>query len=419
MNDAGVKTESAGLGTGGPRNTHSDDRDQAVPSGIDRAQAPVQILHADVNELRPIDCGAPGTDFLAILWAGAVPVGQVYGRVNCQGRVDVDVLHRAAASAAAPSAPLYLEGPRPRTTSVIICTRDRADALARALASLREQTRRPDQIVVVDNASTDERVRAVTISTGAEYVRENRPGLAIARNTGARIATGEIIAYTDDDVILHSHWLERLVAAFDSPEVMAVTGLVLPAELATGAQVLFERQWGFGRGFRRIDFDQKYFTRFRPYGCPVWSIGAGASMAFRQEAFAAVGFFDERLAVGAAGCSEDSEFWYRLLAAGWTCRYEPSAIAYHFHRRERDALARQIFAYMRGHVTALLIQFERHHHWGNLRRLLVFLPVWYARRSARRLVRGVDDTNHLLTVEVRGALAGVIYYLRTPRPPGD
>jgi GT2 family glycosyltransferase len=418
MNDGGMNKKSVGLGTGGPRKTHSDDRNQAVPSGIDRVQAPVQILHVDVNELRAIDCGMPGTDFLAILWAGAVPVGQVYGRVNCQGRVDVDVLPRAAA-AAAPSAPLCIEGPRQRTTSVIICTRDRADALARALTSLREQIRSPDQIIVVDNASTDERVRAVTISTGAEYVRENRPGLDIARNTGARMATGEIIAYTDDDVILHPHWLERLIAAFDSPDVMAVTGLVLPAELETGAQVLFERQWGFGRGFRRIDFDQEYFARFRLYGCPVWNIGAGANMAFRQEAFAEVGFFDERLDVGAAGCSGDSEFWYRLLAAGWTCRYEPSAVAYHFHRRERDALARQIFAYMRGHVTALLIQFERHRHWGNLRRLLVTLPVWYVGRSARRLVRGADDTNHLLRDEVRGALAGVIYYLRTPRPPGD
>ena len=136
-------------------------------------------------------------------------------------------------------------------------------------------------------------------------------------------------------------------------------------------------------------------------------------MAFRRRAFEKVGYFDERLDVGAAGCSGDSEYWYRLLAAGWTCRYEPSAVAFHFHRRDHEALGRQIFAYMRGHTAALLVQFERHGHLGNLRRILWTLPTCYARKAVRLFWYGVDDTNCLLSQEVKGALAGIFYYLST------
>jgi GT2 family glycosyltransferase len=384
-------------------------------------QPRIELLHLQTAQLSDPPRCSPGGEFLAIIWTGDQPVGQVYGRADDAGRIDPQALRNATEDALiqddrdSDSA----EAPAPRTASVVICTRDRAETLARTLRSLREQTRRPDQIVVVDNASRGQRTRSVALAAGADYVREDRPGLDIARNTGARKATAEIVAYTDDDVTLHPRWLERLIAAFDSEGVMAVTGLVLPAELETSSQILFERHWGFGRGFRRIDFDARYFARHLQYGCPVWKIGAGASMAFRRRAFAEVGYFDERLDVGAAGCCGDSEYWYRILAAGFTCRYEPSAVAFHFHRRDHDALARQIFAYMRAHVVALLIQFERHGHFGNLRRLLVSLPYWYGRRVARRILRGTDDTNRLLFVEIRGALAGLIYYLRARRtPPG-
>src|SRR5262249_52194285 len=163
------------------------------------------------------------------------------------------------------------------------------------------------------------------------------------------------------------------------------------------------------------DFDRAFFSRHRSRGCPTWEIGAGANMAFRRSAFTRIGYFDERLDVGAAGCSGDSEYWYRVLAAGWSCRYEPSAVVFHRHRRSFAALDRQILAYMRGHVAALLVQFERSGHWGNLRRAFIALPFWYARRSLGRMVRGRDGSNCLLGAEIRGSLSGIAYYLRSRR----
>ncbi|HEX4637312.1 MAG TPA: glycosyltransferase [Rhizomicrobium sp.] len=303
---------------------------------------------------------------------------------------------------------------RPSTVSLVICTRDRPRELARCLASLPQQARQPDEIIVVDNASRTRETERICRESRVHYVREDRAGLDIARNTGARASMSEIVAYTDDDVVLHPWWLDRLVRAFDEPQIWAVTGLVLPAELATPAQWHFERYWGFGRGFRRIDFGPAFLEAHRDYGCPTWLIGAGASMAFRRSVFAQVGFFDERLDVGAAGCSGDSEFWHRLLCAGGTCRYEPTVVAFHYHRRDWAGLRKQIRAYMRGHSAALLVQYERSGRKGNLRRLFVSFPQLYTRRLLKRLLSKSDASDLLTREEISGLLSGIWFYARTP-----
>jgi len=152
------------------------------------------------------------------------------------------------------------------------------------------------------------------------------------------------------------------------------------------------------------------------WGAPVWEIGAGASMAFRRDALLRVGLFDERLDAGAAGCCGDSEIWYRILASGGTCLYEPAIIAFHTHRRSMGGLRRQLRAYMRGHVVALLIQHERTGHRGNLRRALIAMPKYYAHLVLRGLRTGWADRCKTLRDEVMGCLDGFRFYLTTPRP---
>ena len=104
-------------------------------------------------------------------------------------------------------------------------------------------------------------IRRVTLSTerlvrkdfpNVQYVHEPRPGLNWARNRAILEAHGEIIAYTDDDVVVDSRWVSALVRIFsENPEVMAMTGWVVPYEIETEAQFLFEEYGGFGRGFER------------------------------------------------------------------------------------------------------------------------------------------------------------------------
>ena len=337
---------------------------------------------------------------LPVLPAEPGPAGDAAPFLACEHPLDA---LRAARDDAPPTADV----------SVIVCTRDRPDPLARCLASLRASRTRPREILVVDNAPTTGATRDhVATLPDVRYLHEPRPGLSIARNAGVRATDGAIVAFTDDDVVVHPDWIGQLAAPFRDARVMAVTGLVLPGELESEAQRhAEERLWNFNREFRRRTFDARYFARLRARGVPVWHVGAGANMAFRREAFARVGLFDERLGAGAAGCSEDSELWYRVLAGGWSCAYEPAAVVFHYHRADLDALTSQWHAYMRGHVAALLVQLTRHGHWGNLRRILLQLPLYYA-LGLRDVARDGRDEGRLWWAAVTGAVAGVGYFLR-------
>ncbi|MGJ3245101.1 MAG: glycosyltransferase family 2 protein [Elainellaceae cyanobacterium] len=307
--------------------------------------------------------------------------------------------------------------PDQTSVSVVVCTRDRPAPLVDCLRSLQELVPPPSEIVVVDNAPTSDATRQqVAQFPNVRYVVEPQPGLSVARNTGIRYTTGDLIAFTDDDVRVHPSWISHIQQTFCDPQIMAMTGLVLPGELETEAQVIFEKGLGgFGQGYRIKTFDQYFFKAMSDRGVPVWRIGAGANMAFRRTVFERVGDFDERLGAGAAGCSEDSELWYRILTDGGVCRYEPSAVVFHFHRGSLDSLKQQAFQYMRGHVAALLIQFQNHGHWGNLHRLGVALPRYYSKLVQQGLRNGLRNRYSTLFAEISGCLSGIRFYLSDRR----
>jgi glycosyltransferase involved in cell wall biosynthesis len=301
------------------------------------------------------------------------------------------------------------------TISVAICTRDRAESLERCLRSLQKMSVTPHEIILVDNAPRTDATRRVVEKMQDElpnlrYVLEPRPGLDVARNAAVQAATGEILAYTDDDVEVHPEWLMGIRRGFAHPKVMAVTGLALPAELETASQWIFETRWGFGRGYRPLTFNQRFFRPYRSSAVPVWDVGAGANMAFRREIFARVGGFDERLDAGAAGCSGDSEFWYRVMAEGWWCQYEPSAVVSHYHRRDEAGLEHQLHYYMKGHVAALLVQHQKYGHRSNLRNAFIHLPIYYAKLFAIRTRQGPTSWVGGLKGQVTGCLAGMKFF---------
>ncbi|MBP0113881.1 glycosyltransferase [Bradyrhizobium vignae] len=367
------------------------------------------MTHVSVQTLSDVT-GVEPKEGMTIFWYVDRPIGHIMVHdsrtTNSKiAHVDADFLSGIAAECVAQAnSSSFL------SASVVICTRDRPDELKVCLSSLSKQSCAPSEIIVVDNASKNQRTREVAVAAGVTYVREERPGLDIARNTGALRATGEIVAYTDDDVLLHPRWLECLVSAFDAPEIGAVTGLVLPADLTTEAQRHFETYWGFNRGYSKKDIDSAVFGSFRRHPFPSWEIGAGASMAFRRNVFEKVGLFDERLGAGQAGCSEDSEYWYRLLANGYTCRYTPASVAFHFHRRTMEALGSQIYYYMRGHSAALLVQHERTGIRANRWRAYIWLPYWYSYRILRRILKPKKDDDRFLKEEIAGHLSGLLFY---------
>lgn len=362
------------------------------------------IVHAEVGQDITSRIAAEPGRGLIIWWNGGFPVGR---------RWFYD--HRLWGEEPIFSPPPRLPASK-LSVSLVICTRDRPEALQRCLTSLAEQVATPNEVIVVDNASVTPETRAVAEAFGAVYVREDRPGLDIARNTGAKTARYDLVAYTDDDTELHPLWLEQLCAGFIDDRVMAVTGLVLPARLDTEAQWLFERYFTFTRGFSPFRFDTAWFQRKNPPWCPAWEVGAGANMAFRRAIFDQIGYFDERLDVGASGCSGDSEFWNRILAAGHDCLFQPTALLYHHHRQDLPGLYRQVEGYMSGHTSSLLVQYERSRDRRNLTRAFYHLPLYLIGKRLGRIGHRRVVEDQILDQEIKGAIAGVRYYFKAKRP---
>jgi GT2 family glycosyltransferase len=178
------------------------------------------------------------------------------------------------------------------------------------------------------------------------YCLELRPGLDFARNLAWMEASGELIAYLDDDVVVDAGWLAGLREAWEeNPDAVAFTGLVMPLKLDTPARVLFER----GNGFRR-GFDKKRFGSVLPgnplYPCGPGIFGTGCNMAFRRDVLRALGGFDEALDTGAPlPGGGDLDIFYRIIRAGHVLVYEPSYMVFHEHRASMSALRRQYYTW--------------------------------------------------------------------------
>ena len=233
--------------------------------------------------------------------------------------------------------------------TIAICTKDRPEGVERLLRSLREQiVATPEgsagcEILIVDNAPSDERTRELaTYHPEVRYVREVRPGLNFARNRALREASGEVLAFLDDDVIVDKYWSVGLAEAWtENRGAAAFTGQVLPLELKTEAQIAFEIRGGFRRGFDRVRYGPVLpGNPLYPGGAGIF--GAGANMAFKTEVLRQLGGFDEALDTGAAvPGGGDLDIFYRIIRAGHTLVYEPRFLVFHEHRRDMNSLLLQ------------------------------------------------------------------------------
>lgn len=308
--------------------------------------------------------------------------------------------------------------PETVAVSVIICTRNRSNDLRRCLHSLYSQTCLPREVIVVDNAPVDDSTFCVMKQfPEVVYYEEPRAGLSIARNAGIRLATSPIIAFTDDDVLLHPFWTYYVSESFDEHGVGAMTGLVIASSLDTESQQLFEKQYSFNRGYCDKLYDKIYFHSSLPIGPRVWNIGAGANMAFRKSALDAAGYFDERLGAGAAGCNEDSEMWYRVLAKGMSIHYNPRAVGFHEHRKEFEALRRQVFSYMRGHTAAALIQQEQIREAGYHRYLYRMIFKSCIPLLIKRFFQPLE--RRMIFIQLHGIFSGILFFFRNRNKPSQ
>ncbi|HOC17055.1 MAG TPA: glycosyltransferase, partial [Vicinamibacterales bacterium] len=238
-----------------------------------------------------------------------------------------------------------------RTATVLICTYNRAPFLRETLQALVEAPRRDDyeaEILVVDNNSDDgtrqvveEAARAASLPV--RYAFDARQGKSFALNVGLRLAHGDIIAHTDDDVVPGEGWLDRMVDNFRARDITFAFGKVLPRWGAVPPPELLlpaaHRIWG---PLALLDYGDQ------PVAYPDDGIGRrlpiGANLGFHRRALAEVGGW--RTDLGKVDNSlisgEDHEVFHRLRShgqyRGW---YDPHLVVSHYVPASR--LTRQYF----------------------------------------------------------------------------
>jgi GT2 family glycosyltransferase len=230
----------------------------------------------------------------------------------------------------------------PSSITIVVCTRERPRELERCLRSLRRQTRPPAEIVVVDNAPANAAARPVAAAAGARYVHAPRRGVSRARNAGARQCLTPLLAFIDDDMVAHPAWLEALHSAFEDPDVIAVTGPVMPMDLVRAAPGELSRElvrlpWG-AQPFHVAHDCADWFERAHFGG-----IGDG-NMAFRAAAFREWRGFEERIGRGSAiNGGEEHYAFFELIERGHRIAYTPEAMVFHPEKSgSAEALLRSI-----------------------------------------------------------------------------
>jgi glucosyl-dolichyl phosphate glucuronosyltransferase len=217
--------------------------------------------------------------------------------------------------------------------TVILCTFNRCQLLAEALESVARSIL-PDavdwEVLVVDNNSSD-RTPDVIESFSQQYpgrfryLLEPQAGKSRALNAGIREALGNVLAFTDDDVVVEPTWLQNLTVALDKGECAGVAGRILPEPSFSPPRWIAPKDRGALAPLAIFTPD----SEAGPLNEPPY----GANMAYRKYVFGKYGGFRTDLGPqpgsGNPQKSEDSEFGHRLLAAGETLRYEPTAVVYH------------------------------------------------------------------------------------------
>jgi GT2 family glycosyltransferase len=202
-----------------------------------------------------------------------------------------------------------------RAVSIVLVTWNSGQYLRRCLDGIRQQTHRDVELIVVDNASTDESAGVATIRN-----HDNR-GFAAAVNQGIAAARGEFVQLVNPDCFLEPDYIERLLPVFDDPSVGSATGKLLRAD-GSGVDSMGIRMT---RNGRHLDIDDPHV-----YGEVFGVSGAAAlyRMSFLRDCAVAGEIFDEDF----FAYREDADLAWRGRLFGWKAVCEPGAVAHHVRR---------------------------------------------------------------------------------------
>jgi O-antigen biosynthesis protein len=398
-----------------PLNTLPECLDAAAPIAVRAVDLELQLGHLQL----PISSsGAPYRRMVALVRLAGRPLGWTGVDVPADGRVELDAIALQIDPVASDGSPRSL--PLQSLLSVVVSTCAEVDATLRCVDSILRGDDGRLEVVVVENRPAISAVRGALadrfgIDRRVRYLEESRRGLASARNAGLRAARGDVIAFTDDDVVVDPGWIRSLREAFAAqPEVGCVTGLILPLELETPTQLLVERFASYAKGFLPREYaldrppaDQPLFPYTAGY------FGSGANVAFRAEVIRELNGFDSALGTGtSARGGEDLDVFLRVLQSGRSLAYEPRAMVWHRHPADNRRLRLRAFDY----GTALGATLTKQLAAGPRRRRILSLAPQGLRyllspASRKNAGRTSGFPRALVALELAGVLWGPLAYL--------
>jgi GT2 family glycosyltransferase len=227
----------------------------------------------------------------------------------------------------------------------------------------------------------------------------------------------DIVAFTDDDVVVDPHWLTSIAEGFAAEaDVACVTGLILPEQLNTPAQLLLHQYIGYGYyGFTQRVFDM---GRNRPadpaFPLTVGKAGSGANMAFATRALRKQGGFDPALGIGTKTYAGDETAAFVRTVLRHQLVYQPAAIVW--HRNHRDiAMSKEAF-HLGISSGALLTSVMLHERtmWGHLLRCVPAGIAWIVgASSSRRRTQFVGRPREQARFQKLSMLYGPVRYLES------
>ena len=286
--------------------------------------------------------------------------------------------------------------------SVILCVDDSTFRIGKLLDHLHHVEYPEYEVLLIDYGTAPRDPSEWQAYPTVRYIRCEQANLNCARNLGIAKARHSLVAFIAPHSYPDRQWLTVIGSTLSTPHVKAVTGLVAPAELETGAQILFEHGgYGLGRGLdRRVIRRQQLSDRDL-----LWAngFGSGANMAFHRETLIMIGQFDPRFAVDLPSGGGEVELLHRLVARGHTLVYEPAALTWYTPRRDLETVRAQVFDQGRAFGLYLLMCFRKR-TVGRLSLLSFVLRDWGWKWIARRLRRPGKATRFLILTELAGAL---------------
>jgi GT2 family glycosyltransferase len=251
-----------------------------------------------------------------------------FGLVDRERRPKPSLAAIRGAYAAAPFSPA---GPWPRV-SVVVCTHNGAQTLPECLERARQLSYPDFEVIVVDDGSSDAS-KEIAYRHGATVVGVDHRGLSAARNAGIARATGEIVAFLDDDAYPDPDWLHYVAAALRTNGHAGIGGPNIPPDDGLVAECVAAAPGG---PIHVLISDRE--AEHVP----------GCNMAFRKSALEEIGGFDEQFRVA----GDDVDVCWRLQEAGWTLGFSAGAVVMH---RRRDSVRRYLKQqYGYGKAEALL-----------------------------------------------------------------